>query len=123
MKTSTAQEMMELVRRYGLKPDIRRDISLLGYSVVLSGYRKYLPEYLGFTYDAFGVIWLDGVCWSILNADDISKKMKPLLKDLDALDKVLTKAMSVFLETRESFEKFSARKEITIQEFSHFLDV
>jgi phosphohistidine swiveling domain-containing protein len=104
------KEVEKFIKQKGLKPGLRRDISLLGYSVVFAGYKKYLPGLLGFTYEAFGVIRYGNICWSLVNQEDIARKVRPLLNDKRRINVILDQAMGIFKETQSRFKYISGRR-------------
>lgn len=119
----SGKSMAGLIRKYRLEPSLRRDISLLGYSVVFAGYKNILPELIGFTYGAFGVIWRKDECWSMVDPDDISRKVYRFLsRDSKRLDGILLNAMALFRETRDYFEAVKNKK-MTAKGLADFLDV
>jgi phosphohistidine swiveling domain-containing protein len=107
-KKISFEKLEKMIVNLGLTPNLRRDISLLGHSTFCVGYSDGLKKLGGFTYNAFGTLWRDGVYHSMVNNDDISKKVELALRQGPLwLDQTLKKAMDIFSRTAKRFKEIS----------------
>ncbi len=69
-----------LIKRYGLKPALQRDVSFLGHSLVGASYVRDLKKAVGFGYRAIGAYGKNGTYYSMTNNSVISLDIRNALK-------------------------------------------
>lgn len=101
----TEKKALELIKEYGLKPSIRREISLFGSSCIAVGYTKYLKSHLGFACDAYGAVGNKGGLLSLINEKEIAVKVEKFIKkNISLINETLDKAIEVFKDSKARIE-------------------
>jgi len=97
----------------GLKPALKRDLSLFTSSCLGEGYTKLLLDISGINYNALGGISFNGDYQSLINEEFISKQVEKLIQE-ERLYSALKKADSIFeenlLDFRELVNKYNSDK-------------
>ena len=105
------------IKELKLKPGLRRDISLFGESCIALGYTRNLKELTGFGVSAFGGISIENQYLSLIDVEDLSRKVDIYLSQLGSesliggeLDRFYTR----YKHERQVYEKiwaaYQARK-------------
>ena len=114
MRKVSVKKAESLIKEYGLKPALQRDVSFLGHSMYAEVYVKDLVLFAGFGYGAVGGMWQDGVYQSMTNNQQITKNVQSFIhRDDSNLKSTRVRAMEKYKEGRTQFK-------ITSKKFSEF---
>jgi phosphohistidine swiveling domain-containing protein len=89
----------EIIKKYGLKPDIRRNLPLLLTSCVDRAYTKLLPREFSISYRVIVTLGREDFFQSFYNLDDLGKQTEKMInRYYPNLKPIFTKALAIYKE-------------------------
>jgi phosphohistidine swiveling domain-containing protein len=113
---STYNSIKRLIEKYGLKPALKRDLSLFASSCLGLSYTTLLEKYFGINYNAYAAISRQGDYLSFINTPFIAKKAAKILEREDYLwGKIVPKVEKIFSDTLKEMQEYVPDKDISVK--------
>jgi phosphohistidine swiveling domain-containing protein len=102
MKKISKNEVIKKIKILGLKPSIRRDLSIQTMSSLSQAYMVKMKDFFGFGYNALGAFGKGATLYSLVNEDDLRKKLNRYLKKSTESDieNILVKAFFLYKKNK-----------------------
>lgn len=107
-----ANTIFHLMKKYGLQPALKRNLSLFTVSCLVQGYTTFLREYAGFGYNAVAALSIKGSYHSMVNERYVAMRTARLISQHGKqLARVFDRAMTDFRHVEKVVKRLAERAE------------